>query len=200
MLSSRIRRPSLVLLVLGLVLTLVSVSSVLGATIRGTSRADTLRGTQSADRLIGLGGNDKLYGLGGNDFLDGGPASDVLNGGGGNDRLIARDGLPDVLVCGPGRDSARVDASDKISGCEEVSRPPVTPPPPTTPPPTTPPPTTPPPPTPPPSNCDPSYPTVCIPSPPPDLDCGDIPYRNFKVIPPDPHRFDGNKDGVGCES
>jgi hypothetical protein len=50
------------------------------------------------------------------------------------------------------------------------------------------------------ANCDPAYPTVCIPSPPPDLDCGDIPqFKNFKVLPPDPHRFDGNHDGVGCE-
>ena len=48
--------------------------------------------------------------------------------------------------------------------------------------------------------CDPSYPTVCIPPPPPDLDCGDIPHRRFKVVPPDPHRFDSDKDGVGCES
>lgn len=50
------------------------------------------------------------------------------------------------------------------------------------------------------SSCDPSYPTVCIPSPPPDLDCGEIEFRNFKVLPPDPHRFDGDKDGIGCES
>jgi len=49
-------------------------------------------------------------------------------------------------------------------------------------------------------NCDPSYPTVCIPSPPPDLDCGDITFRNFVVLQPDPHRFDGDKDGIGCES
>ena len=48
--------------------------------------------------------------------------------------------------------------------------------------------------------CDPSYPTVCIPPPPPDLDCGDIPYRRFHVRPPDPHHFDGGGDGVGCES
>ena len=48
--------------------------------------------------------------------------------------------------------------------------------------------------------CDPSYPTVCIPPPPPDLDCGEIPYRNFRVLPPDPHRFDGDKDGIGCET
>jgi hypothetical protein len=50
------------------------------------------------------------------------------------------------------------------------------------------------------ANCDPSYPTVCIPAPPPDLDCKDIPYRNFRVLPPDPHKFDSDKDGYGCES
>lgn len=49
-------------------------------------------------------------------------------------------------------------------------------------------------------SCDPSYPTVCIPPPPPDLDCKDIPYRRFTVLPPDPHRFDGDHDGIGCES
>jgi hypothetical protein len=48
--------------------------------------------------------------------------------------------------------------------------------------------------------CDPSYPTVCIPSPPPDLDCKDIPYRRFKVLAPDPHNFDADHDGIGCES
>jgi Staphylococcal nuclease homologue len=48
--------------------------------------------------------------------------------------------------------------------------------------------------------CDLSYPEDCIPSPPPDLDCGDngVP-NNIKVLPPDPHRLDGNKDGIGCE-
>jgi len=49
-------------------------------------------------------------------------------------------------------------------------------------------------------SCDPSYPDVCIPSPPPDLDCGDIPHQNFTVLPPDPHGFDGDEDGIGCES
>jgi len=48
--------------------------------------------------------------------------------------------------------------------------------------------------------CDPSYPDVCIAPYPPDLDCGEIGYSNFKVIQPDPHRFDGDKDGIGCES
>jgi len=49
------------------------------------------------------------------------------------------------------------------------------------------------------TGCDPAYPTVCIPPPPPDLDCGEMEHRNFQVLPPDPHRFDGDKDGVGCE-
>ncbi len=47
--------------------------------------------------------------------------------------------------------------------------------------------------------CDAAYPDVCIPSPPPDLDCADIPHRRFRVLAPDPHRFDGDKDGIGCE-
>jgi len=50
------------------------------------------------------------------------------------------------------------------------------------------------------NNCDPSYPDFCIPSSPPDLDCKDIPAKRFTVLPPDPHRFDGDKDGIGCES
>jgi micrococcal nuclease len=44
-----------------------------------------------------------------------------------------------------------------------------------------------------------SYPDVCIPPPPPDLDCGDVAYHRFTVYPPDPHRFDGDYDGIGCE-
>ena len=47
--------------------------------------------------------------------------------------------------------------------------------------------------------CDPSYPTVCIPPSSPELDCDDIPYRNFKVLPPDPQHFDLDGNGFGCE-
>ena len=50
-----------------------------------------------------------------------------------------------------------------------------------------------------PGSCDPAYPTVCISPPPPDLDCADIPYRRFAVRAPDPHRFDSDADGIGCE-
>jgi len=48
--------------------------------------------------------------------------------------------------------------------------------------------------------CDPSYPDVCIPPPPPDLDYADVPYKNFRVVGADPHHFDGDRDGIGCES
>jgi micrococcal nuclease len=47
--------------------------------------------------------------------------------------------------------------------------------------------------------CDPSYPDFCIPPPPPDLDCKDVAGSNFRVVGADPHRFDGDHDGVGCE-
>ena len=49
------------------------------------------------------------------------------------------------------------------------------------------------------SSCDPSYPDFCIPPSPPDLDCNDIPQKSFTVIGSDPHRFDINGDGIGCE-
>jgi len=53
-------------------------------------------------------------------------------------------------------------------------------------------------------NCDAHYPTVCIPPPPPDFDCADLSFRGFQVLhdqpkTPDPHSFDNNFDGVGCQ-
>jgi hypothetical protein len=49
--------------------------------------------------------------------------------------------------------------------------------------------------------CDPSYPDVCIPPPPPNLNCPDIPYyRDFTVAGDDPHGFDGDHNGIACEA
>ncbi|MDW0201353.1 MAG: hypothetical protein QOA15_10485 [Nitrososphaeraceae archaeon] len=47
--------------------------------------------------------------------------------------------------------------------------------------------------------CDPSYPDICITTYSEKLSCADIPFRNFKVLPPDTHGFDTDRDGVGCE-
>ncbi len=51
------------------------------------------------------------------------------------------------------------------------------------------------------ADCDPAYPDLCVPPPPPDLDCTyvhDQGFRHITVLPPDPHNLDGNHDGVGC--
>jgi hypothetical protein len=47
--------------------------------------------------------------------------------------------------------------------------------------------------------CDSSYPEICITTYSAKLGCGDIPFRNFKVLLPDPHGFDSDGDGIGCE-
>ena len=56
------------------------------------------------------------------------------------------------------------------------------------------------------AGCHPSYPgALCIAPPPPDLNCDDLaPYTDievdWEVADPDPHHFDADRDGVGCES
>jgi len=51
-------------------------------------------------------------------------------------------------------------------------------------------------------NCDHiSYPGagICIPKAPPIITCDDIEFTHFTVFPPDPHGFDPDGNGVGCE-
>jgi len=48
------------------------------------------------------------------------------------------------------------------------------------------------------ANCDPSYPSVCVSSPPPYLGCEDLSVSKFKVFGSDPHGFDPDDDGFGC--
>lgn len=50
------------------------------------------------------------------------------------------------------------------------------------------------------TGCDHSYPSICIPSDSPPLACEDISERRFAVIGSDPHEFDVDKNGLGCES
>lgn len=50
--------------------------------------------------------------------------------------------------------------------------------------------------------CDPNYAGGCVPLYPPDLDCADIRALGIapvRVIGSDPHRLDGDADGLGCE-
>jgi Flp pilus assembly pilin Flp len=50
--------------------------------------------------------------------------------------------------------------------------------------------------------CDPSYAGVCIPPPPPKLDCADLRARGIPlpvtVVGPDPHDLDPDRDGLAC--
>jgi hypothetical protein len=51
--------------------------------------------------------------------------------------------------------------------------------------------------------CEPSYvPDLCIQRGLPDIDCDvfNPEFQPFPVLPPDPHGFDGDHDGIGCES
>ncbi|MCC6831936.1 MAG: hypothetical protein IT200_11375 [Thermoleophilia bacterium] len=117
--------------------------------IRGTARGERLTGTPRADRITGRGGADRILGRGGADCLSGGPGRDRLEGGAGDDTLggdaggdlliggtgrdllaggagadviRTRDGVRDVVRCGPGRDTAVVDRRDAVTGCEIVVR------------------------------------------------------------------------------
>jgi Ca2+-binding RTX toxin-like protein len=106
----------------------------------GTMHAERLVGTNGDDLLKGLAGSDALWGRGGRDVLIGGRGADSLHGEGGRDgfnvrdgvalaargrdRIYARDGHPDEINCGAGRDLAVVDeVEDGIYDCEVVMEP-----------------------------------------------------------------------------
>ena len=112
----------------------------LAVTRTGTSGGERIVGTKGADLLDGRGGKDNLIGREGRDVLIGGGGEDRLEGDGGRDgfnmragealaapgrdRIYARDGHPDEIDCGAGRDLAVVDAvEDGIYDCEVVSQP-----------------------------------------------------------------------------
>jgi hypothetical protein len=91
----------------------------LGDRLFGLGGNDLLRGRAGDDRLDGGRGRDRVFGDTGADLLIGGPGRDRLVGGRGADRIRARDGQPDAINCGPGRDRVLADRRDRISrNCE----------------------------------------------------------------------------------
>lgn len=108
--------------------------------LRGGAGSDRMLGAAGADRIVGAVGSDTADGGAGNDVIDagigtdrvlGGPGADRLSGGpgpddvragAGNDRVAARDGTPDRVDCGPGRDVVVADRLDVMTGCEVVRR------------------------------------------------------------------------------
>jgi hypothetical protein len=82
-------------------------------TVRGTARRDVLRGTARSDVICARAGADTVYARG----------SDVVDAGAGNDLVYARNGVPDLVRGGAGRDRAFVDGGfDHVVGVERVSR------------------------------------------------------------------------------
>ena len=50
------------------------------------------------------------------------------------------------------------------------------------------------------AGCNANYSGACIPNSTRDLDCGDITARNFRVVGTDVYGFDGDGNGIACES
>ena len=98
------RRVTILLAVVGLILTLLFAGAALAVELVGTNGPDRLRGSAENDTLRGLGGNDILLGRGG---------ADRLFGAGGHDLLDAREPGPeaDLVRCGLGFDRAVVGPS-----------------------------------------------------------------------------------------
>lgn len=107
-------------------------------TVQGLGGDDEIDGANGNDVLDGGAGNDTIFGGGNDDTITGGPGLDSLSGEGsgsglfisiaGNDRIDARDGVGENLNCGPGADTAIIDALDVVpqdpgSLCEVVDRP-----------------------------------------------------------------------------
>lgn len=90
--------------------------------LRGTRGGDKINGGRGRDRIDGRSGDDCLAGKAGRDRIKGGKGKDRINGGKGRDRINSRDGVRDLVKCGPGRDRVKADRSDRLRGCEKVRR------------------------------------------------------------------------------
>ena len=77
-------------------------------------------GSPGPDRLEASAGPNTVDAGAGDDLLIGGAGEDSFYGGDGNDRVEARDGIADVIDCGPGADTAVVDPADSQVECEGV--------------------------------------------------------------------------------
>ena len=110
------------------------------SSLSGLGGNDVLKGADSPDTIDGGAGDDDLNGGNGNDTITGGPGKDTIVGDAtatgcsvvgyfgscktpwGNDTINAQDGEVDSVDCGPGQDTATVDANDVVTNCETVNK------------------------------------------------------------------------------
>ena len=86
--------------------------------MRGESGNDYLNGDGGRDRLVAGRGDDTAAGGDGDDAINGGNGNDTINGGNGNDRIDARDGMWDLIDCGPGKKDVLIaDSFDDRNRC-----------------------------------------------------------------------------------
>jgi hypothetical protein len=131
--------------------------------------------TSGNDVIRGTTARDVIIAGRGNDTICARGGPDTIHGGPGRDKIIAGDGM-DAMLGSSGRDRCLGGNGNDAGGrCETLDSA---------------------------RKCASAYPTICVPPPAPDLDCGDIPwYRNFRANPRDPHNFDTNDaNHIGCET
>jgi Ca2+-binding RTX toxin-like protein len=87
-------------------------------TLSGSDGSNTIYGGPGDDTINGYGGDDVLAGETGRDRIDGGKGRDRIDGGPDGDYIDVRDGYPDLVRCGSGRDSVSLDRRDRQSSCE----------------------------------------------------------------------------------
>jgi Ca2+-binding RTX toxin-like protein len=110
------------------------------SSLSGLGGNDVIKGGDSPDTVDGGAGDDDLNGGNGNDVITGGPGRDTIVGDAtasgcyvvgyygackapwGNDTINAQDGEVDSVDCGPGQDTATVDAGDVVTNCETVNQ------------------------------------------------------------------------------
>ena len=91
--------------------------------VTGTAGRDVLCALAGRDIIRAGGGDDVVLGGDGNDVIFGGSGKDWLFGSAGSDLILARDGTPDIVNGGPGRDQARIDRGlDRLFDAERVLR------------------------------------------------------------------------------
>ncbi len=89
-----------------------------GDVVYGGPGEDEIEAGPGNDRLHGGSGRDRLHGEAGADTIVGGRGRDLVTGGAGADTLRARDRIADRVRGGPGRDRARADRLDLVTGVE----------------------------------------------------------------------------------
>lgn len=73
--------------------------------------SDTITGNAAFNTISGGDGNDTIDGMGGPDSVDGGAGDDVIT---------SRDGVQEIVHCGPGNDTVTSDEFDVVVDCEIV--------------------------------------------------------------------------------